>query len=105
MYSAKQQWELLKEEYRDNEINFIIEESRQLNEAWSWFSSPDPEESLSGKAKKVFGKVSDWVDNAIDNLDDMSQDTKQVTNWGDFKTLVEIMINQRNLFLKLEMKY
>lgn len=97
MYSAKQQWELLKEEYRDNEINFIIEESRQLNEAWSWFSSPDPEESLSGKAKKVFGKVSDWVDNAIDNLDDMSQDTKQVTNWGDFKTLVEIMINQRNL--------
>ena len=27
----------------------------------------------------------------------MSQDTKKVTNWDDFKTLVEIMINQRNL--------
>ena len=27
----------------------------------------------------------------------MSQDTKQVTDWEDFKTLVEIMINQRNL--------
>ena len=97
MYSAKKQWQLLKEEYRDKEINFIVEESRQLNEAWSWFSSPDPEESLSGKASKLFGKVSDWVDNAIDNLDDMSQDTKRVTNWEDFKTLVEIMINQRNL--------
>tara|TARA_R110001592_G_scaffold58770_1_gene177832 strand:- start:1604 stop:2374 length:771 start_codon:yes stop_codon:yes gene_type:complete len=97
MYSARRQWKLLKEEYHEKEINFIIEESRQLNESWSWFSSPDPEESLSGKASKVFGKVSDWVDNAIDNLDNMSQDTKKVTNWDDFKTLVEIMINQRNL--------
>lgn len=97
MYSAKKQWQLLKEEYRDKEINFIIEESRQLDEAWSWFGAPDPEESLSGKASKVFGKVSDWVDNAIDNLDNLSQDTKQVTDWEDFKTLVEIMINQRNL--------
>ena len=97
MYSSRKQWKILKEEYQEKELLFLIEESRQLNESWSWFSSPDPEESLSGKASKLFVKVSDWVDKAIDDLDNLSQDTRPVTNWGDFKTLVEILINQRNL--------
>lgn len=97
MYSSKKQWELLKENYREKDLLYSIQESSRLNEAWSWFTTDEDENRISKGTKALFDKVSGWINDTIKNLDDATQDTKSVTSWEDFKLLINVLLNQRKL--------
>lgn len=97
MYSSRKQWDLLKEDYREKDLIYSIKESKDLNEAWSWFTTDEDENRISKGAKGLFDKVSNWVNDTIKNIDDATQDTKNVTSWEDFALLINVLLNKRKL--------